>query len=76
MYLARFSYEIAPKNRQSALKSIRQEAEAARAKGLVALHCACIIAVAPDCAVKSPEVGPRSRAPLTAQRDGIGTVTQ
>ena len=34
MYLARFSYEIAPKNRQSALNSIRQEAEAARAKGL------------------------------------------
>ena len=34
MYLARFSYEIAPKNRQSALNSIRQEADAARAKGL------------------------------------------
>lgn len=36
MYLARFSYEIAPKNRQSALNSIRQEAEAARARGLTA----------------------------------------
>ena len=36
MYLARFSYEIAPKNRQSALNSIRQEADAARAKRLTA----------------------------------------
>jgi hypothetical protein len=36
MYLARFSYEIAPTNRQSALKSIRQEAKAARARGLTA----------------------------------------
>jgi hypothetical protein len=36
MYLARFSYDVAPKDRQSALKSIRQEADAARKKGLSA----------------------------------------
>jgi len=34
MYLARFSYEIAPTDRQSALTAIRREAEAARARGL------------------------------------------
>ena len=34
MYLARFSYDIAPTDRRSALNAIRREAEAARAKGL------------------------------------------
>ena len=34
MYLARFSYDIAPSNRQRALQSIHQELDAARKKGL------------------------------------------
>ena len=34
MYLARFSYDVAPINRQRALNSIRHEAEAARKSGL------------------------------------------
>jgi hypothetical protein len=36
MYLARFSYDVAPANRERALKSMRQELEAARKKGLEA----------------------------------------
>lgn len=36
MYLARFSYDIAPSNRQRALQSLHQELEAARKKGLEA----------------------------------------
>ncbi len=36
MYLARFSYEIAPMNRQRALDHIRREVEAARESGLSA----------------------------------------
>ena len=34
MYLARFSYDVAPVNRQRALDSIRHEVEAARKSGL------------------------------------------
>ena len=34
MYLARFSYDVAPANRERALKSMRQELDAARKKGL------------------------------------------
>ena len=34
MYLARFSYDVAPANRERALKSLRQELDAARKKGL------------------------------------------
>ena len=34
MYLARFSYDIAPSNRQRALQSMHQELDAARKKGL------------------------------------------
>jgi hypothetical protein len=34
MYLARFSYDVAPANRERALKSMRQELAAARKKGL------------------------------------------
>jgi hypothetical protein len=34
MYLARFSYDVAPANREQALKSMHQELEAARKKGL------------------------------------------
>ena len=34
MYLARFSYDVAPINRQAALDLIRREAEAARKSGL------------------------------------------
>jgi len=36
MYLARFSYDVQPKDRQNALGFIRREVEAARAKGLSA----------------------------------------
>lgn len=36
MYLARFSYDVLPVNRQRALGFIRQEVEAARAQGLKA----------------------------------------
>ena len=36
MYLARFSYDVAPRNRQRALDTIRREAEAARNRGLEA----------------------------------------
>ena len=36
MYLARFSYNVAPTNRQRALDSIRREVEAARRSGLSA----------------------------------------
>jgi len=36
MYLARFSYDIAPSNRQRALQSMHQELEAAHKKGLEA----------------------------------------
>jgi len=36
MYLARFSYDVAPLNRQRALEAIRREAEAARTGGLKA----------------------------------------
>ena len=36
MYLARFSYNVAPINRQRALDSIRREVEAARNSGLSA----------------------------------------
>ena len=36
MYLARFSYDVAPINRQAALDLIRREAEAARKSGLSA----------------------------------------
>ena len=36
MYLARFSYNVAPINRQRALDSIRREVEAARTRGLSA----------------------------------------
>ena len=36
MYLARFSYNVAPINRQRALDSIRREVEAARSNGLSA----------------------------------------
>jgi len=36
MYLARFSYDVAPANREQALKSMRQELDAARKKGLAA----------------------------------------
>jgi hypothetical protein len=34
MYLARFSYDVAPANRERALKAMRQELDAARKKGL------------------------------------------
>jgi len=34
MYLARFSYDVAPANREQALKSMHHELEAARKKGL------------------------------------------
>jgi hypothetical protein len=34
MYLARFSYDVLPVNRQKAVDFIHKEAEAARAKGL------------------------------------------
>jgi hypothetical protein len=34
MYLARFSYDVAPRNRQRALDTIRREVEAARNRGL------------------------------------------
>jgi hypothetical protein len=34
MYLARFSYDVQPVNRQRAIEFIRREAEAARDKGL------------------------------------------
>jgi hypothetical protein len=34
MYLARFSYDVLPVNRQRALEFIRRELEAARSKGL------------------------------------------
>ena len=34
MYLARFSYDVAPANRDRALASIQHELEAARGKGL------------------------------------------
>ena len=34
MFLARFSYDIAPANRNRALELIRREVEAARSKGL------------------------------------------
>ena|SRR5262245_33037345 len=34
MYLARFSYDVAPANRERALTSIQHELEAARSKGL------------------------------------------
>src|SRR5690349_6834901 len=34
MYLARFSYDVAPANRERALKSMHQELAAARKKGL------------------------------------------
>ena len=36
MYLARFSYDVLPVNRQSAIDFIRREMEAAREKGLTA----------------------------------------
>lgn len=36
MYLARFSYDVLPVNRQRALEFIRREVEAARGKGLAA----------------------------------------
>src|SRR5215510_1097141 len=36
MYLARFSYDVAPANRDRALDAIRHELEAARKKGLEA----------------------------------------
>ena len=36
MYLARFCYDVAPTNRERALDCIRQEAEAARKRGLTA----------------------------------------
>jgi hypothetical protein len=36
MYLARFSYDIAPANRQRALQCMHQELDAARKKGLEA----------------------------------------
>ncbi len=36
MYLARFSYDVLPVNRQSAIDFIRREVEAARGKGLSA----------------------------------------
>ena len=34
MYLARFSYDVLPLDRQRALEFIRREAEAARSRGL------------------------------------------
>jgi hypothetical protein len=34
MYLARFSYDVAPANRERALQSMHQELDAARKKGL------------------------------------------
>lgn len=36
MYLARFSYDVAPANRQKAMEFIRREVAAAREKGLTA----------------------------------------
>jgi hypothetical protein len=36
MYLARFSYDVLPVNREAAIGFIRREVEAARAKGLSA----------------------------------------
>jgi hypothetical protein len=36
MYLARFSYDVAPANRERALQSMHHELDAARAKGLEA----------------------------------------
>jgi hypothetical protein len=36
VYLARFSYDVLPANRQSAIEFIRREVEAARAAGLKA----------------------------------------
>ena len=36
MYLARFSYDVMPVNRERAMELIRREVEAARAKGLAA----------------------------------------
>jgi hypothetical protein len=34
MYLARFSYDVLPVNRQRAIECIRREVQAARGKGL------------------------------------------
>ena len=34
MYLNRFSYDVAPRNRQRALDTIRREVDAARSRGL------------------------------------------
>ena len=36
MYLARFSYDVAPANRERALQAVRQELHAARKNGLQA----------------------------------------
>ena len=44
MYLARFSYDVAPANRERAHKTMRQELAAARKKGLHGLDVAEVAA--------------------------------
>ncbi len=38
-YLARFSYDVSPVNRQRAMECIRREVQAARDKGLNSRYC-------------------------------------
>ena len=46
MYLARFSYDVAPANRERALKTMRQELAAARKKGLAGALIASLLTTA------------------------------
>ena len=43
MYLARFSYDVAPANRERAHKTMRQELAAARKKGLTGALIASLL---------------------------------
>jgi len=56
MYLARFSYDVLPVNRQRALDFIRREVEAARGKGLNARLLVPLTRGRGDCAALQFEV--------------------
>jgi hypothetical protein len=56
MYIARFSYDVLPVNRQRALEFIRREVEAARGKGLNARLLVPLTRGRGDCAALQFEV--------------------
>jgi len=73
MYLARFSYDVLPSNRQKAVEFIRREAAAARESGLKA-NLLIPLTRGQDCAALQFEVELKSLDELDAFRQrGVGS---